>query len=84
MKKCINLSSIMLNKIHNSPLRATERTFKSIPRKLRKITGIMLDTFKRHLHEWMWNLPDQPKCRWYAKFERARSKAMCDQVMVKW
>ena len=83
-KKGNRLSSRMLNKIHNSPLRATERTFNSIPRKLRNMTGVTLDTFKRHLDRWMLKVPDQPKCNGYAKFLRARSNALCDQVMVRW
>ena len=34
---------------------------------------MMLDTFKRHLDEWMMKIPDQPKCKGYEKFTRARS-----------
>ena len=48
------------------------------------MTGVTLDTFKRHLDEWMLNVPYQSKYRGYPKFVRARSNAMCDQVMVKW
>ena len=83
-KKGNRLSSKMLNKIHNSPLRATEHTFNSIPRKLRNMTGVTLDTFKRHLDRWMLRVPDQPKCNGYVKFVKARSNALCDQVMVRW
>ena len=74
----------MLNKIHNSPLRATERTLISIPTKLKNMTGITLDIFKRHLDKWRLKVLDQPKCKGYAKFVRARSNALYDQVMVKW
>lgn len=47
-KKGIKFSSRMLNKIHNNPLRVTEQTFNSIPKKLRNMTGVTLDSFKRH------------------------------------
>ena len=43
-----------------------------------------IDTFKRHLDKWMLKVPDQPKCKGYAKFLIARSKTLCDQVMVRW
>ena len=70
--------------IHNSTLKATARTFNIIPGKLRKLTRVTLNTFKRQLDEWMLKVRDQPKFRGYAKFVRARSNAICDQVMVKW
>ena len=84
IKKGITLSPRMLNKIYSSPFRETEHTFNSIPRKLRNMTGVNLDTFKRHLNKWMLKVPDKPKCKGYAKFVRARSNALCDQVMVRW
>ena len=59
-KEGIRLSLRMLNKIHNIPLNETVRTFNSIPRKLRNMTGVTLDTFKRHLDDWILKVPDQP------------------------
>ena len=38
-----------------------------MPNKLREITGVTVDTFKKHLDEWlMKEVPDQPKCDGYA------------------
>ena len=48
------------------------------------MTGVTLDTFKRLLDRWMLKVPDKPKCNGYAEFVRARSNALCDQVMVRW
>ena len=62
-KKGIKLSSRMKSKIYNSPLRKMERAFNSMPRKLRNLTGVTTDTFKRHLDKWLLNTPDQPKCK---------------------
>ena len=56
-----------LSKIHYSPLRTTERAFNSLPRKLRNMTGVKVDTFKKHLDCWMLQVPDLPKCKGYQK-----------------
>ena len=82
-KKGIKLSSKMKSKIHNSPLRETERAFNSLPRNLRNLTGVTTDTFKKHLDEWLLKTPDQPKYKGYGKFVGAKSNTICDQVMVK-
>ena len=83
-KKGIKLSSKMLSKIYNSPLRVTERAFNSLPRNLRNLTGVTADTFKKHLDKWMMKIPDQPKCKGYEKFVSTKSNTIYDQVMVKW
>ena len=53
IKKGIRLSSRVLNKIHNSPVRTTERAFNSIPRQLQNMMGVTFNAFKRHLDEWI-------------------------------
>ena len=82
-KKGIKLSSKMKSKLYNSPLRETERAFNSMPRHLRNLTRVTTDTFKRHLDKWLLKIPDQPKCRGYARFVSAKSNALCDQVLDK-
>ena len=82
-KKGIKLSSRMKSKIYNSPLRKMERAFNSMPRKLRNLTGVKTDTFKKHLDKWLLEIPDQPKCKGYEKLVRAKSNAIHDQVMVR-
>ena len=82
-KKGIKLSSRMKSKIYNSPLREMERAFNSMPKKLRNITGVTTDTFKKHLDKWLLNTPDQPKCKGYEKLVSAKSNAIHDQVMAK-
>ena len=82
-KKGIKLSSKMKSKIHNSPLRETERAFNSLPKNLRNLTGVTMDTFKKHLDEWLLKSPDLPKCKGYARFVSTKSNAIYDQIMVK-
>ena len=53
-------------RILNSPARQTERLFNCMPKDLREITGVTVDTFKKHLDKWlMEEVPDQPKCEGY-------------------
>ena len=50
-------------RILNSPARQTERLFNCMPKELREITGVTVDTFKKHLDKWLREeVPDQPKC----------------------
>ena len=66
--------------IINSPARKTERLFNCMPKHLREITGVTVDTFKKHLDEWlMREVPDQPKCDGYAAKVAATSNSICHQ-----
>ena len=82
-KKGFKLSAKMKSKLYNSPLRETERAFNSMPKHLRNITEVTTDTFKRHLDNWLLKIPDQPKCRGYARLVSSKSNTLYDQVMVK-
>ena len=73
----------VLNRIHYRPLRTTERAFKSIPRRLRNMSGVKVDPFKNYLNRWMLQIPDLPKCKGYQKYTVANSNAIYDQVMVR-
>ena len=57
-KKGIKLFSKMKSKLYDSSLRETERAFNSLPRKLRNLTGVTTDTFKKHLDKWLLKIPD--------------------------
>ena len=47
---------------------------------LREITGVTVDTFKKHLDEWlMREVPDQPKCDGYAGKVAATSNSIFHQ-----
>merc|ERR1712055_72128 len=47
-------------KIHNCPARKIERAFNCMPRKLRDVTGVKTEAFKKHLDQWLSKIPDQP------------------------
>ena len=66
IKRGTRSTTSALSKIHYSPLRTTERAFNSLPRKLRNMTGVKVDTFKNHLDSWMMQIPDLPKCSGYS------------------
>ena len=79
-KKGFRLSAKMKSKLYNSPLRETERAFNSMPKHLGNITKMTTDTFKRHLDKWLLKIPDQPKCRGYARLVSSKSNTLYDQV----
>ena len=83
IKKGTRTTTRVLNRIHYSPLRTTERAFNSIPRRLRNMTGVKVNTFKKHLDRWMLQIPDLPKCKGYQGYTAANSNAIYDQVMVR-
>ena len=65
-------------RILNSPARQTERLFNCMPKELREITGVTVDTFKKHLDKWlMEKVPDQPSCEGYTV--AAASNSIVDQ-----
>ena len=67
-------------KLINSPARKTERLFNCMPKHLREITGVTVDTFKKHLDEWlMRDVPDQPKCDGYAGSVAAKTNSIFHQ-----
>ena len=82
IKRGTRSTTSVLSKIHYSPLRTTERAFNSLPRKLKNMTGVKVDTFKNHLDSWMMQIPDLPKCNGYQRFSAANSNAIYDQKMV--
>ena len=64
----------------NSPARKMERLFNCMPKHLREIKGVKVDTFKKHLDEWlMREVPDQPKCDGYAARVAAANNSICHQ-----
>merc|ERR1711970_1401793 len=83
IKRGTRTKTRVLNRIHYSPLRTTERAFNSIPRRLRNMTGVKVNTFKKHLDRWMLQIPELPKCKGYQGYTAANSNAIYDQVMVR-
>ena len=53
-------------KINNCPARKIERAFNCMPRELRGVTGVKTETFKKHLDQWLKEIPDQPRGGGYA------------------
>ena len=73
----------VLIKIYYNPLQTTEKALNSLPRKMRNMTGVKVDTFKKHLDYWMMQIPDLPKCNGDQSLIVANSNAIYDQVMVR-
>ena len=66
--------------IINSPARKIEWLFNYMPSYLRDMKGVEVETFKRHLDEWlMRDVPDQPKCGGYAGGVAARTNSIIHQ-----
>ena len=48
-------------RVHNAPARKMERLFNKLPAKMRNITGVTTETFKRKLDEFLQTVPDRPR-----------------------
>ena len=46
-----------LNIIHYSPARKMERRFNCLPQKIKAITGVKIETFKKRLDDWLRGIP---------------------------
>ena len=79
------LSRVEKNLIYNCPARRVQRLFNSIPGKIRNITNVTSDTFKRHLDEWLKKVPDQPRGGGYSQRVAAESNNVQHQaVTLQW
>ena len=76
------LTSKEKNLIFNSPARQIQRLFNSIPAKLRNITGVSTDTFKKHLDVWLNTVPDQPRGGGYSKWVAAETNSVRHQAVT--
>ena len=76
------LSRVEKNSIYNSPARQVQRLFNNIPGKLRNITGVTSDTFKRHLDEWLKQVPDQPRGGGYSQRVAAETNSVLHQAVT--
>ena len=46
------------------------------------MTGVKVDTFKKHLDHWMMQIPDLPKCNGYQRLIATNSNAIYDQGLL--
>ena len=69
-----------LNIIHYSPARKMERLFNCLPQKIKAITGVKTETFKKRLDDWLRNVPDQPKIDDYGASVAAETNSIVHQV----
>ena len=77
------LSRTEKNLIYNCPARQVQRLFNNIPGKLRNITGVTSDTFKRQLDEWLKKkVPDQPRGGGYSKLVAAETNSVLHQAVT--
>ena len=76
------LSRVEKNQIYNSPANKTQRLFNCIPGKIRNITKVTTDTFKRHLDEWLIKVPDQPRGGGYSVRVAAESNSILHQSVT--
>ena len=76
------LSRVEKRQIYNCPSRKTQRLFNSIPGSIRNLTDITLDTFKRHLDDWLKTVPDQPRGGGYSERVAAESNSIQHQAAI--
>jgi len=66
--------------IHNSTARKMERLFNILPQKIRNITEVTTETFKKHLDRWLRDIPDTPKIDDYGMSVAAESNSIIHQA----
>ena len=76
------LSRVEKSQIYNSPANKTQRLFNCIPGKIRNLTKVTTDTFKRHLDEWLKKVPDQPRGGGYSVRVAAESNSILHQSVT--
>ena len=76
------LSRVEKRQIYNSPANKTQRLFNCIPGKIRNLTKVTTDTFKRHLDEWLKTVPDQPRGGSYSGRVAAESNSIQHQQVL--
>ena len=69
-----------LNIIHYSPARKMERLFNCLPQKIKAITGVKIETFKKRLDDWLRTVPDQPRIDDYGASVAAQTNSIEHQV----
>ena len=47
------------------------------------MTGVKVNTFKKHLDRWMLQIPDLPKCKGYQGYTAANSNAIMTKLWSK-
>ena len=76
------LTRVEKRQIYNCPARKIQRLFNCIPGKIRNITKVTTDTFKRHLDEWLKTVPDQPRGGGYSGRVAAESNSIQHQSVT--
>ena len=56
------------------------KLFNSLPKSIRNITGVSVDTFKKHLDKFLSQIPDQPGIPGYAGQRAAATNSLADQI----
>ena len=70
------LSRVEKRQIYDCQARKIQRLFNCIPGKIRNLTGVTTDTFKRHLDEWLKMVPHQPRGGGYSERVAAESNGI--------
>ena len=58
------------------------KLFNCLPKKIRNITGVRVETFKHHLDKLLTNIPDQPGVPGYAGSRAAATNSITDQIQI--
>ena len=56
----VRINPSVKTKIDNGPARKTVMLFDRLPRRIRRITGVTIETFKGQRDEWLDSIPDEP------------------------
>ena len=69
-------------RVHNAPARKMERLFNKLPAKMRNITGVTTETFKRKLDEFLQTVPDRPRLcdDKYISGSNTQTNSILDQI----
>ena len=65
--------------VHHSTARQMERLFNALPYRIKKITGVKTNTFKKKLDQWLRDNPDTPKIDDYGASVGAERNSIIDQ-----
>lgn len=69
----LGASKSELNSYHNTPFARMKKSFNSLPKELRNVTGVTADNFKNQLDRYISKIPDQPNVPGYRKPSQTNS-----------
>jgi hypothetical protein len=75
-----NISKTSLTRLQNLPFNRAKSLFNKLPKNIRNISNVSVDTFKNHLDKFLKKIPDEPNVPGYKKYQAAESNSIGDQL----